>query len=228
MDTNNKVEGGTPKKVLIVDDHPIIRQGLKELIEQEADMVVCGEADSAPAALKAVLTLKPDIAIVDISLNKDMSGIKLIKDIKSQIPSLPILVLSMHDESVFAERVLRAGARGYVMKEEATEKVMVAIRKILSGDIYLNEQTASRMLSKIAHGHTAEEGTSIDLLSDRELEVFELIGQGLGTRKIAEKLFLSVKTIEAHRMHIREKLKLNSATDLLQHAIQWVQSGKMR
>jgi DNA-binding NarL/FixJ family response regulator len=208
-------------KVLIVDDHPIIRQGLKELIDQEPDLAVCGEADNALDALKAVKTLQPDIAIVDISLNKDMSGLELLKDFKIRFPHLPALVLSMHDESIFAERVLRAGARGYVMKEEATERVLVAIRRILGGDIYLNERVSSKILNKIAGVKTEGKASGIESLSDRELEVFELIGLGLSTREIADKLFLSGKTIEAHRTHIREKLGLKNAAELLQHAIQW-------
>jgi DNA-binding NarL/FixJ family response regulator len=215
-------------RVLIVDDHPIIRQGLRELIDQEPDLEVCGEAENAIEALKAIRTLNPDVALVDISLNKDMSGFDLIKDVKYQYPNLPTLVLSMHDESIFAERVLRAGGRGYVMKEEATEKVLIAIRKVLGGGIYLSDRVTSKMLSKISNARTAQEPSGVELLSDRELEVFELIGQGLGTQKIAERLNLSVKTVEAHRMHIREKLKLKDATELLQHAIQWTQNEKIR
>jgi DNA-binding NarL/FixJ family response regulator len=218
----------TKFKVLIVDDHPIIRQGLRELIDQEPDLEVCGEAENAIEALKAIRTLSPDVAIVDISLNKDMSGFDLIKDVKYQYPDLPTLVLSMHDETIFAERVLRAGGRGYVMKEEATEKVLVALRKVLGGGIYLSDRVTSRMLAKIGNARTAQEPSGVELLSDREIEIFELIGQGLGTQKIADRLNLSVKTVEAHRMHIREKLKLKDATELLQHAIQWTQNEKMR
>lgn len=226
---SNQINRSEVKKarVLIVDDHPIIRQGLRELIDQEPDLEVCGEAENAIEALKAIRTLNPDVALVDISLNKDMSGFDLIKDVKYQYPNLPTLVLSMHDESIFAERVLRAGGKGYVMKEEATEKVLIAIRKVLGGGIYLSDRVTAKMLSKISSARTAQEPSGVELLSDRELEVFELIGQGLGTQRIAERLNLSVKTVEAHRMHIREKLKLKDATELLQHAIQWTQNEKI-
>jgi DNA-binding NarL/FixJ family response regulator len=222
-------EKGGKSRVLIVDDHPIVRDGLKDLIEQEPDLSVCGTAQNVPEALKALDALKPDAAIVDISLNKDMGGLELIKDIKVRCPNLPVLVLSMHDETLFAERALRAGALGYVMKEQATEKVLTALRKILKGEIYLNERVAAKMLSRMIDRKPMKEDLpSIEQLSDRELEVFEMIGQGIGTRTIAEKLHLSVKTVEAHRMHIREKLKLRDGAELLQHAIQWVQSEKMQ
>jgi DNA-binding NarL/FixJ family response regulator len=215
-------------KIFIVDDHPIIRQGLKELIDQEPDLLVCGEADNAMDATRAIKALLPDVAIVDISLNKDMSGLDLIKEIKTKYPSMLTLVLSMHDETIFAERVLKAGARGYVMKEEATEKVLVAIRRILSGNVYLSDRVSGKILAKITGTRPEDTISGIDSLSDRELEVFELIGIGLGTREIADKLYLSVKTIEAHRMHIREKLKLKNSTELLQHAIQWARSEKIK
>jgi DNA-binding NarL/FixJ family response regulator len=226
--THTETQTTKKYKVLIVDDHPIIRQGLRELIDQEPDLEVCGEAENAIEALKAIRTLNPDVALVDISLNKDMSGFDLIKDAKYQYPNLPTLVLSMHDECIFAERVLRAGGKGYVMKEEATEKVLIAIRRVLEGGIYLSDRVTSKMLAKISNARTAPEPSGVEILSDRELEVFELIGQGLGTQKIAARLNLSVKTVEAHRMHIREKLKLKDSTELLQYAIQWAQNEKMR
>jgi DNA-binding NarL/FixJ family response regulator len=215
-------------KIFIVDDHPIIRQGLKELIDQESDLQVCGEADNVMDAVRMIKTLSPDVAILDISLNKDMSGLDLLKELKTKHPSLLTLVLSMHDETVFAERVLKAGARGYVMKEEATEKVLVAIRRILGGTVYLSDHVSGKILSKITGTKPENTISGIDCLSDRELEVFELIGTGLGTREIADKLFLSVKTIEAHRMHIREKLKLKNSTELLQHAIQWARNEQVK
>jgi len=210
-------------RVLLVDDHPIVRQGLAELIEQESDMSICGQSQSAAEALQAVEDLQPDISIVDVSL-QGISGIELIKDIKAQYPCLPVLVLSMHDETLYAERVLRAGARGYVMKEEATEKVMTAIREVLAGRLYLSERMSSRLLSKFVDGAPEVGGSPIERLTDRELQVFELIGQGLGTRKIAETLHLSIKTIESHREHIKTKLKLTDSTELVRHAVQWVQS----
>jgi len=214
-------------KVLIVDDHPIVRHGIAELLNHEADLTVCGEAEDAHQALEAIAEiaiLKPDIAIVDITLKEGLGGIELIKDIKARYPKLPVLVLSMHDESLYAERCLRAGAKGYIMKQEATEKVVEAIRQVLGGEIYLSDKMAQKILHKFIGGQPEVGGSPIESLSDRELEVFQLIGRGLGTRRIAEELYLSVKTIETYREHIKEKLKLKNAPELAQHAIQWVQS----
>ena len=220
--THDKTEENK-SKVLIVDDHPIIRQGLTELINQETDLTVCGEAEEAHQAMKAIKELKPDVVIVDISL-KETSGMELIKDINVQYPNLAILALSMHDESLYAERSLRAGAKGYIMKAEATEKVITAIRKILSGDIYLSDAMAAKLIHKLVGGRTEVGTSAIDRLSDRELEVFHLIGQGHGTRQIAEKLHLSIKTIETYRAHIKEKLNLANANELLKDAIAWINS----
>ena len=210
-------------KIVIVDDHPIVRQGLAELINHEDDLVVCGQAEEATEAMGVIKAIKPDMVIVDILL-KETSGMELIKDIKARYPNLAVLALSMHDESLYAERALRAGAKGYIMKAEATEKVIGAIRKILSGDIYLSEPMAAKLIHKLVGGRTEVGASAIDRLSDRELEVFRLIGQGYGTRQIAEKLHLSVKTIETYRVHIKEKLNLSDAAELLQYAIQWVSS----
>jgi DNA-binding NarL/FixJ family response regulator len=212
-------------RVLLVDDHPIVRRGLAELIDQEPGFSVCGEAQNAQEALDSVAALQPDLAVVDVSL-QGTSGIELIKDVKIRYPDMLVLVLSMHDETLYAERVLRAGARGYVMKEEATEKLMTAIRKVLSGQIYLSEKMAARALSKFIHGARDTNGSPLECLSDRELQVFELIGRGRGTRQIAETLHLSVKTIESHREHIKSKLNLTRSTELMQHAIQWVQGER--
>jgi len=209
-------------KVLIVDDHPIVRQGLSELIDQETDLKVSAQAENANQALNAIKETPPDIAIVDIAL-KETSGIELIKDIKAQYPQLPVLVLSMHDESLYAERVLRAGAKGYIMKQEATEDVITAIKKVLEGRIYLSRKMTEKMMSKLV-GRTQEPTSPVERLSDRELEVFLLIGQGHSTRQIADKLFLSIKTIETYRAHLKEKLDLESSAKLLQYAIQWVAS----
>ncbi|NIP27358.1 MAG: response regulator [Phycisphaerae bacterium] len=210
-------------KVLIVDDHPIIRQGLAELINNEPDLTVCGQAEDAPEAMEKIKDSEPDMVIVDISLKKT-SGMELIKDIKAQYPNLPVLVLSMHDEALYAERMLRAGAKGYVMKAEATEKVIVAIRKILSGQIYVSDNMAAKMVRKLVGGSPDVGVSAIERLSDRELEVFHLIGQGYGTRQIAERLHLSIKTIETYREHIKEKLNLADSSELLQYAIQWTHS----
>ncbi len=211
------------KKILIVDDHPIVRQGLTGLINQENDLMVCGQAEDVHQAIKAIGTLKPDMAIVDICL-KETSGMELIKDIKVQYPSLSVLALSMHDESLYAERALRAGAKGYITKQQATEKVIIAIRKVLSGQIYVSDSMAATMVSKLVGGKPQTGDSPIDRLSDRELEVFLLIGQGYGTQQISERLHLSVKTIETYRAHIKEKLNLTKATQLLQYAIKWVNS----
>ena len=210
-------------KVVLVDDHPIVRQGLAQMIARELDMEVCGEAETAADALKAIAACKPDVAVVDLSL-KGTSGLELLKDLKVRFPKLPVLVLSMYDESMYAERALRAGAKGYMMKEEATEKVLAAIRGILAGQIYLSEAMASRLLHMAVDGRTPGAVSPTERLSDRELEVFQLIGQGYGNTDIAQQLHLSPKTVETYRAHIKEKLGLSGATELLQHAIQWAQS----
>ncbi len=211
------------RRILVVDDHPIVRQGLSQLIDHESDLAVCGEAETAADALGQLDGAKADMCIVDISL-RGTNGIELIKQIKAESPSLPVLVLSMHDENLYAERALRAGAKGYIMKQEAPENVLVAIRKVLSGDIYLSPAMSARMLQMLVEVPTSSTTSSVERLSDRELEVFRLIGQGLGTRQIAEQLNLSVKTIESHRAHIKDKLNLKTATELLQHATLWVQA----
>ncbi len=209
--------------ILIVDDHPIVRQGLAELVNHEDDLLVCGQAEDAHQAMKAVKELKPDMVIVDISL-KETSGMELIKDINVHYPNLPVLALSMHDESLYAERALRAGAKGYIMKAEATERVIMAIRKILSGEIYVSDKMASKMMWKLVGSNIEINASPVERLSDRELEVFQLIGKGIGTRQISERLYLSIKTIETYRAHIKEKLNLADAAELLQYAIQWVNS----
>lgn len=216
-----------PKKhrVLVVDDHPIIRQGLGLLINQESDLVVCGEAEEATGAMHVLASSKPDILIVDISLNGP-DGLDLLKNIRNLYPTLPVLILSMHDESIYAERALRAGANGYIMKQEATEKVLVALRRLLCGEIYVSDRIANRMLKHYITGSGTVRNSSIADLSDRELEVFRLIGEGHGTRQIAEELHLSVKTVESYQAHIKEKLSLRSSRELMQHAIQWNMNEK--
>lgn len=208
------------KTVFLVDDHPIVRQGLTLLINQESDLTVCGEAEEMHSALSAIFALKPDILIVDISLNGP-DGLELLKNIRISYPRLPVLILSMHDESIYAERALRAGANGYIMKQEATEKVLVALRRILSGEIYVSEKIANNMLQHYIRGAHPSEHSAVADLTDRELEVFRLIGEGHGTRQIAETLHLSVKTVESYQAHIKEKLSLRSARELVQHAVEW-------
>jgi DNA-binding NarL/FixJ family response regulator len=208
-------------KVFVVDDHPIVRQGLAQLINREPDLMVCGEAEDARTAIQAMDPLKPDIVIVDVSLNGP-DGIDLLKTLRSQDPKLPVLVLSMHDESLYAERALRAGANGYIMKQEATERVLTAIRQILDGAVYVSDRMAQKMVQQFVKGSGVTRRSLIDELTDRELEVFRLIGQGHGTRQIAIELHLSVKTVESYYAHIKEKLSLKNGRELVQRAGQWV------
>ncbi|MBI1882807.1 MAG: response regulator transcription factor [Chlamydiae bacterium] len=209
-------------KVLVVDDHPVVRQGLTQLINQEKDLVVCGDVEGGAQGLDAIKRLSPDVVIVDISL-RGMSGLDLIKNIKVRYPDLPILVLSMHDESLYAERVLRAGARGYIMKEEAIGKVLVAIRCVVDGEVYVSQKMTARILEKSIGGRFEKSVSPVERLSDRELEVFQMIGKGFATRQVAKQLHLSVKTVETYRENIKEKMKLDNATELVRHAIQWVE-----
>jgi DNA-binding NarL/FixJ family response regulator len=208
------------KKVLVVDDHPIVRQGLTLLINQEADLEVCGVAEEMHSGLRAIQSDRPDIVILDISLTGP-DGLETLKNIRINSPHLPVLILSMHDESIYAERALRAGANGYIMKQEATEKVLVALRRILSGEIYVSDRISNNMLQHYVRGANLSEHSSLAELTNRELEVFRLIGDGHGTRQIADVLHLSVKTVESYQAHIKEKLSLRSARELVQHAIQW-------
>jgi DNA-binding NarL/FixJ family response regulator len=207
------------KTVFVVDDHPLLRQGLALMINREPDLTVCGEAEEAQTALKAIAAKKPDILIADISLNGP-DGLDLLKTVRSLYPSLPVLVLSMHDEAIYAERALRARANGYIMKQEATEKVLIAVRRILSGDIYLSDRMANKLLHQYITGCAVDLKSRLSTLSDRELEVFRLIGEARTTRQIAEKLHLSIKTIETYQAHIKDKLSLRSGRELVQHAIQ--------
>jgi len=218
-----KPREGQKRRILIVDDHPIVREGLTTIINEQTDLVVCGEAEDAQTALEAVGTLRPDLMIVDVSL-KGINGIELVKLIQRRHEKIPILVLSMHDESLYVERVLRAGARGYIMKQEGTEKVVTAIHRILGGDIYVSEAMGKKLLRTFQESQPETSSPSVDRLSDRELEVFRLIGQGYGTRQIADTLHVSVKTVNTYRQHIKEKLKFETGSELLRQAIQWVQS----
>jgi DNA-binding NarL/FixJ family response regulator len=213
------------KRIVVVDDHPIVRQGLALMIDREEDLMVCGEAEEAMGAIHVMASAHPDVLILDISLNGP-DGLDLLKHLRTTHPSLPVLILSMHDELIYAERALRAGANGYIMKQEATEKVLVAVRRILGGEIYVSDRIANRMLRHYITGSGSLRNSSIADLSDRELEVFRLIGEGHGTRQIAEELHLSVKTVESYQAHIKEKLSLRSSRELMQHAIQWTMNEK--
>jgi DNA-binding NarL/FixJ family response regulator len=208
------------RRVLVVDDHPIVRQGLALLINRESDLQVCGEAEEVHSAMQAIAALQPDIVILDISLGGP-DGLELLKQVRSSDPDLPILILSMHDESIYAERALRAGASGYIMKQEATDLVLTAIRRILAGHVYVPDRVASKILGQYVRGSAAGHRSPLTSLSDRELEVFRLIGTGSSTREIADVLHLSVKTVESYQAHIKEKLALRNARELQHHAIEW-------
>jgi DNA-binding NarL/FixJ family response regulator len=213
------------RRVFLVDDHPIVRQGLMLLINQEPDLTVCGQAEDMQSALQAIPDARPEIMVVDISLNGP-DGLELLKNIRMKHPVMPVLILSMHDESIYAERALRAGANGYIMKQEATDKVLTALRRILNGEIYVSDRVGSTMLQHYVRGTSLATQSSVAELTDRELEVFRLIGEGHSTRQIAEELHLSVKTVESYQAHIKEKLSLRSARELVQHAIEWTVSEK--
>lgn len=208
------------KRVFLVDDHPLVREWLTNLINQQPTLTVCGEAESGPEAREKILALKPDVAIVDIAL-KDSSGIELIKDLKQVCPEVAVLVLSMHEEAHYAERALRAGARGYIMKRETTRKVIAAIGQVLEGKLCVSEALSAAMAAQFVQGKTLATGSPVEQLSDRELEVFELLGQGRTTRQIAETLRVSLKTVQAYCARIKEKLDLGSATELLRDAVRW-------
>jgi DNA-binding NarL/FixJ family response regulator len=213
-------------KVFIVDDHPIVREGLAQMIHREPDLAVCGEAEDAQTALQMIHSLKPDIVIVDISLHGP-DGLDLLKSVRAKDPRLPVLILSMHDESIYAERSLRAGANGYIMKQEATENVLVALRRILNREVYVSPPIANKMLQRFVSARTAQgKHSTVDGLSDRELEVLRLIGEGHSTRQIANALHLSVKTVESYQAHLKEKLALKNSRELVQYAVQWAINAK--
>ncbi|MBI4682544.1 MAG: response regulator transcription factor [Nitrospirae bacterium] len=213
---NKKIE----YKIFIVDDHPIVREGLTKLINQQRDLKVCGEAGDAKSALQAIENCQPDIAIVDISLGQS-SGLQLLRDLLNKNAKLSILVLSMHDELVYAERCLSAGAKGYIMKEEPPKKVIAALKTILNGEIYISDNLATILVKKFVNKKPKDQSSPIESLSNRELEVFQLIGEGFKTRNVAEKLNLSVNTVESHIEHIKKKMNFNSSRDLFLHAVKW-------
>jgi len=208
-------------RVLLVDDHPIVRQGLKRLIGNESDLEVCGEAASVREARQAIRELAPDVVVADISL-RDGDGIELLTELRAHHPALPVLVLSMHDEVIYAERMLVAGASGYIMKQAASEQFIEALRRVLAGGQWVSEAIGARMLDKVAAGGTPPPATPIDQLSNRELQVLRLIGRGLSSRQVADTLHLSVKTVEAHRQRIKHKLDLATGAQLVQYAAAWV------
>jgi len=210
-------------RVLVVDDHPLIRHGMRALISQQPDLEIVGEADSAPRALELVEKLAPNLAIIDLTL-RSTNGIELTKAVRARSPELRVLIVSMHDENLYAERALRAGAMGYLMKHEASEKIIAALQRILQGEVYLSDRIKERMLHRLVNRKSDEAASPVDTLSDREMQVFQLIGNGYGTRAIAEQLNLSVKTIDSYREHLKLKLNLESGADLAHFAIQWMKS----
>jgi len=207
-------------QIYLVDDHPLVREWLTNLIQQQPDLTVCGESEDAPHALQSIADLRPEVVIVDISL-KQGSGLELIKNLKAVLPSIAIIVLSMHDERLYAERALRAGARGYIMKSETAKKVISVIRRVLDGKIYLSESMTLLFAEKFVDGRIPASGSLVEQLSDRELEVFQLLGKGYETRVVAEMMKVSMKTVQAHCAHIKEKLKLTNAAELLREAVRW-------
>ena len=209
-------------RILLVDDHPVVRDGFADVINREPDLTVCTIAEDRGGALQAIETSSPDLAVIDLTL-KNSSGMELIKDIHVRWPDLLILVVSMHNENLYAERVLRAGARGYITKQQATRDILQAIRRVLGGGIYLNESTGAAVLARLASKPQAEGDAVLDILTDRELQVFELTGQGFNTREIAGQLHIDMKTVETYRLRIKEKLKLETSSDLLKVAIRWKQ-----
>lgn len=210
------------KRILLVDDHAVVRFGIAQILNQQHDLVVCGEEEDAANALSAIGKLKPDLVIADISL-KESSGLELMRNIKAQYSGLPVLVVSAHDESMYAEIAFRAGALGYLMKGDALEKILTAVRRVLGGNIYVSEALAARMLQQQVRGRRDVEQSPVEGLSDRELEVFQLLGQWKKTKEIAQVLHLSIKTVEYYREQIKQKLNLKSAAELTQYATSWVQ-----
>ena len=217
----------TKSKVFLVEDHPVTRDGLAQLINYQEDLCMCGSAGTAAKALSGIETSQPDLVIMDVSL-PDGHGIELVKDLKALYPELRILMLSMHDEALYAERALRAGAGGYIMKQESTNTVLAAARQILRGKTYLSPKLQERVLQRFAAGIASPTTSEIERLTDRELEIFELIGRGRGTREIAQHLRLSVSTVETHRAHLKEKFELDSSTELTRRAVEWVSSREKR
>jgi DNA-binding NarL/FixJ family response regulator len=208
------------RRVLIVDDHPIVRQGLRRVMENEEDLEVCGEAETARDARAAIKELNPDVMIADVSLRQG-DGIELVRDVRAHHPQLPILVLSMYDEAIYAERMLAAGANGYIMKQAASEQFLIALRRVLDGSIYVSEAVGNNMIQKFAAGGSYISTNPIDRLSNRELQILHMIGKGMSTREAAQSLNLSIKTVESHRQRIKRKLNLSTGTQLVQYAVNW-------
>jgi DNA-binding NarL/FixJ family response regulator len=220
---NTRPASASPKRLLLVDDHPMMRAGLAQLINKQPDVEVCCEAGNPAEALQEIGECQPDLLVTDITM-PGRSGVEFIKDVLAVHTALPILVVSMHDEMIYAERVLRAGARGYVMKEAGGEKLLAAIRQVLAGKVYVSERMSASLLDSLTGRRPRGSSSPIEKLSDREFEIFQLVGQGKSTREIAKQLHLSPKTVDVHRGHIKEKLELKDATSLVRHAVRWVET----
>jgi DNA-binding NarL/FixJ family response regulator len=210
----------TKHRIFLVDDHPLVREGLTNLINRQDDLMVCGEAEDSAAAIARIARTRPDVAVIDISL-KNESGLELVKNLGSHFPLVALIVLSMHDEALYAERALRAGARGYVMKRETTKSVLTAIRRVLEGSVYVSESVVNSMARRLGLSGKASASSPVDRLSDRELEIFRLLGQGRTTSQIADDLHLSLKTVHAYCARAQEKFGVNSLGELLRAAIRW-------
>jgi DNA-binding NarL/FixJ family response regulator len=224
--TDRQRRGRARRRIFILDDHPLTRYGLTQLIKHERDLVVCGEAESASQALAAIKPARPDLVLADITM-PGKSGLEFIKDMQTQHPGVPVLVISMHDESLYAERVLRAGGRGYIMKNEGGERVLEAIRHVLQGQVYVSKHVSAALLDVLTrHRPAACEGTP-SALSDREFEVFQLIGQGLSAQQIGQRLNLSIKTVGTHRQHIKQKLKARTGPELIRLAVRWAAAQQL-
>lgn len=217
--------GSKKKSIILVDDHPVMRFGLAQLIASEPDLKVIGEAGCAAEAMDALANVVPDLMIVDISL-PDKNGLELIKDARASCPDICILVVSMHDERTYAERVLRAGGRGYIMKEEAAEKLVLAIRAVMDGKVFVSDAISRLLIESFSAGTGGDDREAIHKLSDRELEVFQLLGEGLGSKEIAARIHCSPRTVDAHRVHIREKLALNTGRDVVREAVRWIENNR--
>jgi len=228
MKTATRDEAGTDavakRKILLVDDHPFMRAGLAQLIERQPDLAVCGEAGNPAEAFVELSRCHPDLILSDLTM-PGRSGLDFIKDVRAQHPKLPILVVSMHDEAIYAERVLRAGARGYIMKEAGGDNLLAAIRQIIGGEVYLSPRMSARIFDHLSSRRPRGSSSPIQNLTDREFEVFQLIGHGKSTRDVAVQLHLSPKTVDVHRGHIKAKLDLGNATALVRHAVRWVESA---
>jgi DNA-binding NarL/FixJ family response regulator len=220
MNSNPSVTPARKRRIFLVDDHPLVREGLANLINAQNDLVVCGEAEDSAGAITGIAKTRPDVALVDISL-KNESGLELVKNLESQFPLVALIVLSMHDEALYAERALRAGARGYVMKRETTKSVLASIRRVLEGGVYVSERVVNSMARRFSSSSKGAESSPVERLSDRELEIFRLLGQGRTTAQIAEDLHLSLKTVQAYCARAKEKFGVSSLGELLRAAIRW-------